>query len=336
MIPGPSFGSEIYGRQIAQLATEKMAQFLNLMNRWETLDWKTVNNIVTVGIFDVAERDRVYKYMLQGIKLKVPPNQVPGLDTLLRGAVGSSIRLAERLGGITALGSMVFEPELMNDDSQYYNLDILIMGFIEGNFGRSSGNPRHGKTNNACLLIERWADKGYIALSNIFKKEQTNKYIYVRDSRELFTMLCDIPRKTPWIFIYDEGGLSYSKMQANTIHSRYMNEVSRIIGKLYGNMLYIDQIPEACPETIQKFSTVFFHAITPGTMYIELKGKYDFKRTLRGFQKTSLPFETRDTAYFGSKTINVEALFEAISGKEDRYQAMEDFLDSKESIPKKR
>ena len=334
----PSFGgpADIYGRQMAQLAHEKMGQFLSLMTRFETLDWKAINNIVTVGIWDVAERDKLFKIIREYDKQNIQPSKIPGLEYRLRAAVGPSIRLAEKLGGITGLGSMVFEPELTNDEYQYYNPNILTMGFKEGNFGRSSGNPRHGKTNNACLLIEQWNHNNNIALSNIFKKEETGKYLYVKDSRDLFATLVEIPRKIPWIFIYDEGGLSYSKMQANTIHSRYMNEVARIIGKLYGNMLYIDQLPEACPETIQKFSTTFFHSIAPGTMYIQLKGNYNFTRTLRGIPKTTLPFETRDTAYFDSKTLNVESMFSAISGATNPYDAMSDFLDSKESIPKKR
>ena len=336
MMPSFSGTQEINGRQIAQLATEKMAQFLNLMARFETLDWKTVDNIITVGVFDVKERDYLYGISRRYEKDNIQPSKINGLEYRLRGAVSSSVRLAERLGGITALGSMVFEPELMNDEYEYYNPDIMIKGFTEGNFGRSSGNPRKGKTNNACVFIERWANNGNIALSNIFKKEETNKYIYTKDARELFSMLCDIPRKVPWIFIYDEGGLSYSKMQANTTHSRYMNEVARIIGKLYGNMLYIDQIPEACPETIQKFSTNFFHALEKGVMYIELRGNYNFKRTFRGIPKTTLPFETRDTAYFDSKTLDVEKMLSAISGTSDPYSAMAVFLESKESIPKKR
>src|SRR3990170_2864942 len=332
----PSFGgpADIYGRQMAQLAHEKMGQFLSLMTRFETLDWKAINNIVTVGIWDVAERDKLFKIIREYDKQNIQPSKIPGLYYRLRAAVGPSIRLAEKLGGITGLGSMVFEPELSIDEFQYYNPDIMIIGFKEGNFGRMSGNPRKGKTSNSCLLIERWNGKGNIALSNIYKKEETNKYIYVKNARDLFTMISDMPRKVPFIFIYDEGGLSYSKLHSSTIHSRYMNEVARIIGKLYGNMLYIDQIPEACPETIQKFSTNTFHALEPGKMFIELKGPYKFKRTLRNIPQTTLPYDTRDIAYFDSKDLNVEGMFSYISGTENPYDSMSEYLEMKESIPK--
>ena len=331
----PSIGSpEIYGRQMAQLAEEKMSQFVNLMDRFDTLDWSKNKNIVTVGIWDVSRTKEIINIIRRYEKTDKKPGDIPGLEYLLRTAIGPSIRLAEKLGGITGLGSMVFEPEMLIDEYQYYNPDIMIMGFKEGNFGRMSGNPRKGKTSNSCLMIERWNGNNNIALSNIYKKEETNKYIYVKDARDLFTMISDMPRNTQWIFVYDEGGLSYSKLHSSTIHSRYMNEVARIIGKLYGNMLYIDQIPEACPETIQKFSTNTFHALEPGKMFIELKGPYKFKRTLRNIPQTTLPYDTRDIAYFDSKDLNVEGMFSYISGTENPYDAMAEYLESKESIPK--
>lgn len=327
---------DIYGKQMAQLAEEKMSQFINLMDRFNTLDWGKIKNIVTVAIWDIAERDELFKIIRKYEKENVIPNDIPGLEYRLRAAIGPSIRLAEKLGGITGLGSMTFEPELSIDDYQFYNPDIFIMGFNEGKFGRMSGNPRKGKTNNSCLMIERWAKAGNIALSNIYKKESNDKYIYIKDSRELFTMLTEIPRKVKWIFIYDEGGLSYSKLHSSTIHSRYMNEVARIIGKLYGNMLYIDQLATACPETIQKFASIFFHALEPGKMYIELRGDHIFRRTLRNIPATTLPYDTRDIAYFDSKDLNVEGMFSAISGSDNPYDLMSEYLESKESTPKKR
>ena len=56
----PSLGSpEIYGRQMAQLAEEKMSQFVNLMDRFDTLDWSKIKNIVTVGIWDVSRTKEI-------------------------------------------------------------------------------------------------------------------------------------------------------------------------------------------------------------------------------------------------------------------------------------
>jgi hypothetical protein len=222
------------------------------------------------------------------------------------------------------------------DEWQYYNPDLLIMGYNEGNVGRWSGPPRKGKTNGACVLIERWLKQNRIAITNIAKKEETNAFIYAGDARSLFETLCTVQRQTKIIFIYDEGGLTDSKSHASTLHARYMNDVYRVWGKFWGNTLYIDQLYTKCPEAIETFSTNIYHSIEPGTVYFELSGDIEFRRALTNFPKTNLPYDTRDLAYFDSKTLNVEAMFSAISGitnEKERFQAMEDFLKSPASYP---
>lgn len=330
--------SDFQTRALAQMAEEKMTQFLRLMDRWETLDWKTVKNIVTSAVWDYKHKNQLFRIIKQysdEIENKRPAD-IPGLDYLLLDYVPNTFRIAEKMGGPTGIGSIVFETSSVLDDYKYYNQDLLIMGYNEGNFGRWSGNPRTGKTNGACVLMERWTDKGNIVLTNIAKKEETNVFIHTPDARVLFESLSTIPREKKWIFIYDEGGLTDSKSHASTLHARYMNDVYRIIGKTWGNCLYIDQLYTKVPEAVETFASNIYHSIKKGEVYFELSGDIEFRRVLTDFPKTNLQYDPRDWAYFDSKSLNVEAMFAAVSGitnEKERYDAMASFLKSPASIP---
>lgn len=336
----PNSNLDFQARALAQIAEEKMTQFLKIMDRWDTIDWKTVTHIAATAVWDYKQRmelfDAIRKYSdpIEDVK----PKDVPGLDYLLLNAVPNTFRMATTApNGPSAIGSILFETTSVIDEWQYYNPDLLIMGYNEGNVGRWSGPPRQGKTNGACVLIERWVDRGRIALTNIAKKEETNKFIWTGDARSLFETLCTVQRQTKIMFVYDEGGLTDSKSHASTLHARYMNDVYRVWGKFWGNTLYIDQLYTKCPETIETFSTNIYHSIQPGTVYFELSGDIEFRRALTGFPKTNLPYDTRDLAYFDSKTLNVEGMFSAISGitnEKERFEAMSDYLKSPASHPK--
>lgn len=339
----PNSGSPDFQiRALAQIAEEKMTQFLKLMDRWETVDWKTVKHINATAVWISKDRmkitDTIRKYSdpLEDKR----PSDIPGLDDLLYEAVPNTFKMigSPTGPGPAAIGSIIFETSSVIDDWQYYNPDLLILGYNEGNFGRWSGPPRKGKTNGAGVLIERWIKQNRIAITNIAKKEETNDFIYAGDARGLFETLCTIPRQTKMIFINDEGGLTDSKLHASTLHARYMNDVYRVWGKFWGNALYIDQLYSKCPEVIESFSTNIYHSIEPGTVYFELSGKIEFRRVLTGFPLTNLPYDTRDIAYFDSKTLNVEGLLSAISGITDekaKFDAMHDYLESPASHPKR-
>ena len=335
----PNSNPDFQARALAQIAEEKMTQFLKIMDRWETIDWKTVKHIVATAVWDHEEKMKLFDIIRKNeddLEDK-KPRDIKGLDYRLLAAVPNTFRMAEKYTGATGIGSIIFETYSVIDEWQYYNPDLVIMGYNEGNVGRWSGSPRKGKTNGACVAIERWVAKRRIALTNIAKKEETNAFIYTRDARSLFETLCTLQRQTKVLFIYDEGGLTDSKSHASTLHARYMNDVYRVWGKFWGNTLYIDQLYTKCPEAIETFATNIYHSIEPGTVYFELNGDIEFRRALTGFPKTNLPFDTRDIAYFDSKTLNVEGMFAAITGITDekaKFDAMSDFLKSPASYPK--
>ncbi|TLX89652.1 MAG: hypothetical protein E6K94_09650 [Thaumarchaeota archaeon] len=314
-----------------EIAKQRMTQFLQVMSRFETLSWKNIIDVATVGIWDVKERDYIF-YLYSQYKER-QPKDIPGLELRIRGDVSSSFHIAEK-GGI-GVGSMVFAPELNYDVWDFYNPDLLIRNFSEGKFGEWTGPPRTGKTSGSCVFIEQWISKKYFCVSNIFKKSETNAYEYANNARGLFEIVATFPRKTKWIFVYDEGGASgYSKAQASTLKSTYLNNVCRIIGKLYGNVLYIDQRSLSVPTTIQEFSTTRFHSVEPGIVHLELMHPTSFNRIVKEFPKTKLPYDTRDIADF-EMNVNTDKMFHAMSGETKPYQAMQDFLKSPDSIPPK-
>lgn len=338
MISSP-MSTEAQTLSLARIAEEKMAQFLKLMDRWETVDWKTVKHINTTAVWEHKEKDEIFEIIRKNtdpLNYKRPAD-VDGLEYRLLRVVPRTFLMAEKYTGATGIGSMIFETSSISDDYEYYDKDLPIKGYNEGNFGRLSGPPRQGKTNFACVQIERWTDKKRVYLTNIAKKEETNVFIHCKDARSLFENLCTIQRQTKVIFGYDEAGLTDSKAHASTLHARYMNDLYRVWGKFWGNALYIDQLYTKCPEFIESVATNIYHAIQPGTIYFELSGDYEFRRALTNFPKTTLPYDTRDLAYFDSRTLNVEAMFASISGitnEKERFDAMRDFLKSPASYPK--
>jgi hypothetical protein len=339
MIASPNQNQSLFPyREISTIAEERMNQFLELMDRFDTLDWATIKNIVTVGVWDVKERTKLFQ-IIREKETTNKPSQVQGLEYLLRSAVPSSMHIAESGGSFAGVGSMVFTPSKRYDDWEIYNPYLLIANFNEGKFGRWSGNPRSGKTNGACVLIEEWVSDGNLCISNIFKKTPSNTFDYVKDARGLFETVASYPRKKKWLFPYDEGGASgYGKGDASSLKARYMDKVCRIIGKLYGNVLYIDQRFLSVPQIVQDFATSKFHSIEPGIVHMELTDfpqlGSSFNRTVRHFPETSLPYDTRDIAAF-EMNVNVEKLFQAMAGAEKPYDIMLDFLKTKDSEPPK-
>ena len=58
MMPNVS-SPDFQARALAHIAEEKMTQFLKLMDRWETVDWKTVKHIVATAVWDHKEKMRL-------------------------------------------------------------------------------------------------------------------------------------------------------------------------------------------------------------------------------------------------------------------------------------
>src|ERR1700704_878059 len=92
-----------------EIAKERMTQFLQVMDRFESLSWKNIIDIVTVGVWDVEERNYLFAKSRQWKRESKLPKDIDGLDIIIRGDVASSFHVAESRG--IGVGSMVFDLE---------------------------------------------------------------------------------------------------------------------------------------------------------------------------------------------------------------------------------
>jgi hypothetical protein len=319
----------------AKVAAERMSEFLNLMDRFETLTWRDIYNIVTVGVWEVKEKDRLFAMLIKAGREGRRPQDIENLESALRIAVSASFHIAERIGGFAGIGSMVFNPTKTFDDWQIYNPKLLIRNFSEGSFGRMSGILGKGKTNGACVIMEEWHNSGNLCVSNIAKKKSTPIYTFSNTARSLLETIAGFKRKQPWIFVYDEGGASgYSNKDAMTLKAKYLEQFFRVIRHLYGNVLYVDQRQMSAPAVILELSTSHFHAVEIGVLHLELSSPFKFSRTVNNFPKTSIPYDDHNPAIF-EMNVNITKLLMAMSGEQNPYQAMLDFLETKEAEPPK-
>jgi len=319
-----------------ELAQKRMSQFLQVMERWETLSWKSITNIVTVGVWDKREKKSLFDLIIQQSNSGKSPYEIKNLDYRIRDAVSASFHIAEKLGGSSGIASMVFDVESSYEDYRFCNPDLLIMNIDEGSFARVSGPPRKGKTNTACVSIERWIEQDNLCFTNIYLKKKVDHITYVNDARGLLTQIANTDE--PFLFVYDEGQASgYSTQTATSLESRYTDNLFRVIGKMKGNVEYIDQIEMKCPNVIKEWAmTRIIIGEEKGTIFVDLKDPNKYQRTIKNFPQTYLPFVTRDIASF-DMNVNVERMFQLVSGKPDEAKdIMLAFLATDESIPEKR
>lgn len=311
---------ESLGKELMLLSTERMIDFLNMMERFSQLTFEQVIDIITTGVWDREDQrnllDLIEQARADGLTI---PFQIENLSKELRAAVSHSFHIADRVGGVSGVGSMVFQRNRGLPPWRLYNPECLVENFTDGVFGRVSGKPRKGKTNLACVLIENRGD--LTILSNIRQTESTDAWTFVKSSKGLFQAIVSLPEGRRWLFILDEPAIAgYSKADASTRRAKDLDKLSRVIGKLRGNLLLLEQRPAAVPTTIQEFATVFvFCHDKRGVVSFDFKGpELRASFTVQSFPKTVLPYDTRDIAFFNTKDIDLPALLEAVSGQDPK------------------
>ncbi len=298
------------------MGTERMKDALDTFDRFEQLTLADIRGVVMM-INDQDEKRKILRILDEGARQGLTrPAQFIGLESRLRADISDSFHIIEKTGGLTAVASMIFDRSDEGNSWNFYNPDILTMGFKEGGFARISGLPRMGKTNLACVIMERWAAKGYVALSNILPRSADSRYIYVKDAKALFLAVSGcMKRGVPWLFILDEGGLVWAKQDVSTRRAKDLEKLVRVIGKMHGRMAMIDQREDAIPTTIQQFSKTLFFCHKPGVLTIELRD-YKFHAKIHDFPRTDLPFDTYDIAFF-DVNVSIPDVLEGMSGEED-------------------
>lgn len=317
------------GKAMMLLSQERMSEFLDMMDRFDQLTWEEVMDIITVGVWDPGKRTQyIFEVRLAQENGASRPSEIPNLESHLRTEVADSFHMADK-AGITGIGSMVFRREEKLPPWGIYNPTILTANYDEGGFGVISGPPRKGKTNLGCVIIEEWVKrKKRVAFSNILRTAKGSLYTYTPSIRDLFQAIAETEEGIRWLLVLDEGTFVYSRPDQITKRVKELDKLMRIVGKMYGNMILIEHLTKAVPAVLQEFATSYYYCHKPGIVTITLKGpNLAYQTKVHSFAQTSIPFDTRDWAYFKVEGLDLQGMYDAVSGAKDRRAAMREFLE---------
>lgn len=150
-----------------------------------------------------------------------------------------------------------------------------------GGFLTITGLPRMGKSGIFCLYAEMWMDEWLESevLTNVPLERSTVENVpRVRPITEPIGLLRGIAgalkAKRRWLWGYDEPSLSgYYRPDAPTGRAKNLDRFARIIPKLGGSFVYIEQREEGVPTTISDFAEHHIYCTNPGAVFVDLPGK---------------------------------------------------------------
>jgi excisionase family DNA binding protein len=146
--------------------------------------------------------------------------------------------------------------------------------FSEGNVITIIGKMGSGKTDKACLFIEKAVEKGYHCHTNInfFKKQEIDKAIGLGILREgiqyiekpyqihivtkISELILNLFRYRPNIVLLDEAGLFVSSTEATSKRVRIIKQLTYLIRHLNSSIVFICQSKKSLvPEIREKLVT---------------------------------------------------------------------------------
>lgn len=328
-------GDDSIGTHRLLAAGEKMTEARLLWERWDQLDVEEMKAIVIAGVFDERMRKGMVIKLRECDEKKQRPQEVlKNFSDEWLEAVANSLHMVDREMGLSAVGSMVFSVHNTLPEWSLYNPDIIVGNFTNpGEFGYTTGIPGAGKTNFTCVQIELWLAGGRCVVSNIRIKGIDGNYYFARKFTTVLRAAIAIRRagKT-WFLCLDETGLYWLKAQAMRGTNIAMDKFLRILRKLGGSLIAIEQREEGISTTLQAFATQHFKCVKPavaGVVNLDLHGPvYTHNIWTKGFPKTQLDFDTNALAYL-EMDVDIDEIFEVLSG-EDMYGDLERYLDRKE------
>lgn len=298
------------------ISKEAMLDCLRLFDRFETLTYAEVQDVVFVGVWDV-ETQRGLLELLRNAKANglLLPSEIPNLEIELRQAVAASFHVADKLGGLTGIGSMVFSrPSLTS--WKILNPSILSANYTVGQFGYVNGVPRSGKTNLCAVMMESLLQTQVVVTNILLAHPHPVNYRYAQDVPTMLRAVAALPPGTRWTALIDEAGLWVSTKDSMTTRGKALDRLAKVIGKLDGNLVLIDQQESTIPTVVKAFAANHYFCIKPGEVRIDLHGpNVYFTEVVKDFPKTTLAFDTFDISQFTfPKDFKLEALFLAITG----------------------
>lgn len=170
----------------------------------------------------------------------------------------------------------------------------------DGGFLTITSVPRTGKTGIACLVGELWQQTypGTEILTNI-AAEHSPKPKWVREifsATELFDGVADaLAAERRWLWIYDDAGLSWLKADSSKTAVKAWDRFARIVPKLLGSLLYVEQRLEGVTSTLSDFAQSHLFPQQPGFCLADMPS---FKTAIRSIPKPKeFRYKTGESSY---------------------------------------
>jgi len=249
------------------------------------------------------------------------PGDIPGLADELR------IEMARKwcsLDPLSIVGASV--PPLSEGDSFPWSLlsPAYFLGPFSGDGGylTITGRPRSGKTGIACLLGEIWLDEhpGTQVLTNVpLDGKILSGLRPITGMLDLLDGVADaLEAERKWLWILDEGGLVWLRAEAMKTSSRGLEKFARIVPKLQGSLIYVEQRIEGVPSVLRDFAQSHFFCDRPGFALADLPGN---RTTVRSIPRPKrFRYRSEETGFFESDA-NVETLLSHLPERSGKTQA---------------
>jgi len=190
----------------------------------------------------------------------------------------------------------------------------------DGGYLTITGKPRTGKTGIGCLYAEMFlaVNPGAEVLTNIPLLKPVNGIRTITGMVELLDGVAaalDAERK--WLWALDEAGLVWLKTDVMTSRARGLEKFARIVPKLQGSFIYIEQRIEGVPTVISDFAQSHVACQRPGFAFFELA---DYM-TVRSIPLPRVvKYRSGETGYF-EVDLDVDKLLAAMPERGHKSQA---------------
>jgi len=278
------------------------------------------------------------------IRSYVPPDKVRELLEMARDAeiarsppikvMGLEDRLSEELAwgralrdNLSIVGSTIppgdYETQTM--PWSYIKEHVFLAPFKgDGGYLTITGKPRKGKTGCGCLYCQMWLayNPGTEVLTNIPLQDSDKPPVGVRSVSAMSDLLRGIAAALAddrkWLWVLDEAGLVWLRAEAMTIRARGLEKFARIVPKLGGSFIYIEQRIEGVPTVIVDFAESHVFCTSPGYVIVDLPGLNSGLRDVP--RPDMMKYRSGETGYF-EVDIDMDKLLRALPERGHKTQS---------------
>lgn len=187
---------------------------------------------------------------------------------------------------------------------------------VSGGFLTVTGLPRVGKTGIGChyivFFLRKYREKGEEVLTNIPLEKAVPRVRPVSLMPSLLHGIADaLVAKRRWLWAFDEPSLSgWIKRDAATGRAGNLERFARIVPKLGGSFIYIEQREKGVPSAIQDFAQSHIFCNAPGLVYADLPAK---RMPIHHVPKPEVRYRTGEAGFFEvGEDFPWEGLFRAL------------------------